>query len=95
MAGRGADLYKLPSRVLSLHYSGARVLVVLLPETTTILCLAQIQMKGMSELARRLMADATADGADPPLQMALPHTRVLSQSSGALGNTTPLSMPYR
>lgn len=40
-------------------------------------CGANTRMRGMTELAQRLMADA-CQGSDAPLVMALPHTRQLS-----------------
>lgn len=54
-------------------------------------CGAHIKMKGVSELAQQLMADA-CQGSDPPLVIALPHTRQLSlYSSQGTQPTRPLS----
>jgi hypothetical protein len=40
-------------------------------------CGANMRMRDMGELAQQLMA-AACQGSDPPLIMALPHTRQLS-----------------
>lgn len=44
-------------------------------------------MRGVSELAQQLLADA-CQGSDPPLILALPHTRQLSlySSQGAMAH---------
>jgi hypothetical protein len=48
-------------------------------------CGANTRMQGVSDLAQQLLQDA-CQGSDPPLVMALPHTRSLSlySSQGVL-----------
>jgi hypothetical protein len=51
-------------------------------------CGANTRMRGVSDLAQQLMADA-CQGTDPALVIALPHTRQLSlyRSQGACAHT--------
>jgi hypothetical protein len=77
-----ATICKTNTIRLSNPVAGIHPLQAFQPEPNN--CGANTRMRGVTELAQQLMADA-CQGSDPPLVLALPHTRQLSLYSSQGG----------